>query len=118
MEFVHHKAVYKQPVGPKEFVALFRDADFVLTDSYHGSIFSIQFEKQFLHLKRFADEAINCQNIRIYSLFCALQLEELILSEREFSERDICSIDYQKINQLMSGYRKHSEEYIDQSIWE
>lgn len=34
-------------VGPLEFLGLFRDADYICTNSYHGFIFSLIFEKRF-----------------------------------------------------------------------
>lgn len=34
--------------GPQEFLGLVRDADFVVTSSFHGTVFSILFEKDFL----------------------------------------------------------------------
>lgn len=118
VEFVNYKETYRQGVGPKEFVALFRDAEFILTDSYHGSIFAIQFEKKFLHFKRFNDQDSNCQNIRIYSLFTALGLEKLILQQKNFAKNDIIDIHYQSINDRLSYYRKQSREYIKHNILE
>lgn len=35
-------------IGPSEFLALFRDSDFVLTSSFHGLSFAIIYGKQFL----------------------------------------------------------------------
>lgn len=34
--------------GPKEFVELFYNADYIVTNSFHGTAFSINFSKQFL----------------------------------------------------------------------
>lgn len=39
-------------VGPIEFMSLFRDAGFIITDTFHGLMFSILFEKPFIVLKR------------------------------------------------------------------
>ncbi len=37
---------------PLDFVNLIKHADYVLTDSFHGSIFSILYDKQFVVTKR------------------------------------------------------------------
>ena len=37
--------------GPKEFVELFYNASYVVTNSFHGTAFSINFKKQFLSVK-------------------------------------------------------------------
>lgn len=44
-------------VGPREFLSLFCHADYICTNSYHGLIFSLIFEKQFclVPCKRFQD---------------------------------------------------------------
>lgn len=38
-------------IGPEEFVGLFANADFILTTSFHGTVFSLIFEKPFYVLK-------------------------------------------------------------------
>ena len=68
-DHLQHSCVVDAAVGPKEFVALFRDAAYVLTDSYHGSIFSLIFQKDFQYLQRFDKEDPQSQNIRVESLF-------------------------------------------------
>lgn len=35
-------------VGPAEFVQLIRDAEYVFTDSFHASVFSLLYQKKFL----------------------------------------------------------------------
>lgn len=42
----------KNHAGPAEFLALIRDAQAVCTDSYHGLIFSVIYEKQFYIFER------------------------------------------------------------------
>lgn len=39
-------------IGPVEFLRLFRDASYVFTDSFHGSAFSIIFQRQFCVFER------------------------------------------------------------------
>jgi hypothetical protein len=34
--------------GPKDFIELFANASFIITDSFHGTCFSVNFEKQFV----------------------------------------------------------------------
>lgn len=40
--------IYICDAGPKEFVELFLNADYIVTNSFHGTAFSINFEKQFI----------------------------------------------------------------------
>lgn len=114
-EYAYFDHVEKKAVGPEGFVSLFQSADFVLTDSYHGSIFSLIFNKQFIYLKRFADGPIS-QNIRIDSLFGYLGIMGNIISEKVFDEKDIQSLDYREINAKIEEHRKNSMDYLKRSL--
>ena len=47
------KEGYKEfDIGPSEFLYLIKNASCVITDSYHGTIFSILYRKPFYHLVR------------------------------------------------------------------
>ena len=59
-------------VDPNDFVKYIRDAEYVLTDSFHYSAFSIQFHKKFMTFYRFAIGAKGGRNSRIDSLFSVL----------------------------------------------
>jgi polysaccharide pyruvyl transferase WcaK-like protein len=116
--FATRKETWRRATGPKEFVSLIRGAEFVLTDSYHGSIFAMQFNKPFLHFKRFAENDPVCQNIRIHSLFSLVELESLILEEKTFSPEDIRPIDYERVQNILEQHRKTSRAFLKQHIWE
>ena len=55
-------------VGPSEFVNLIRYAKYVCTDSFHGSVFSIIYHKQFISFNRYKEGA-NSRNSRLDTLF-------------------------------------------------
>jgi len=40
-----------KPENEYEFLAMFRDADFIITDSYHGCLFSLIFDKPFICIR-------------------------------------------------------------------
>ena len=70
------------------FAALIKNSEFVLTDSYHATIFSLIFERYFLHLKRFNDNEFFCQNIRIESLLNYLELDDCIINKKSLKGED------------------------------
>lgn len=111
-EYTKNRACYKKGVGPCEFIALIKNASFVLTDSYHGSIFSLLFEKNFLCFKRFDDNAENNQNIRIFSLFEKLDILKNIIYEKEFDKDDIALINYINVNIRLKEFREESKKYL------
>lgn len=101
--------------GPVEFVNLIRNAEFVCTDSFHGSVFSILFKKNFVVFNRYKDSYGASKNTRIDSL-----CNNLGLQERRFSG-NICtdmaaSIDYQKVDSHLSKMRDFSKKYLEDAF--
>lgn len=96
-----------------DFVNLIRHAEYILTDSFHGSVFSILHHKKFMTFDRFLG-GTNSRNSRIDSL-CTL----LDLSERRYSG-DIMSIqndiDYAKVDIKLGKLREESSVYLEESL--
>ena len=44
-----HSAIYDYTAGPAEWLRYMADADYVVTNSFHGVVFSLNFEKQFFY---------------------------------------------------------------------
>ena len=96
-----------------DFVNLIRYADYILTDSFHGSVFSILHHKKFMTFNRF-NAGTNSRNSRIDSL-CTL----LGLSERRFNGNimDVKNnIDYIGVEERLSLLRKESLEYLTTAL--
>lgn len=113
-DHLQHSFVADFPVGPREFAALFRDASYVLTDSYHGSIFSLLFEKDFQYLQRFAKDDPNSQNIRVESLFKYLSLENRIVTENK--EAEPLRVPYDSVRIKLAEFREESENYLKRGL--
>lgn len=54
--------------GPDVWLSLIRDAEYVITDSFHAVVFSIIYLKQFAVFRRSKDEKKDSMNSRIYSM--------------------------------------------------
>ena len=76
------------------------------------------YEKNFLCLKRFKDNASNNQNSRIYSLFCELNIHSIIVDEKNFSPEHIKAFDYGEINLKLSVMKTVSKKFLRDSIME
>ncbi|NWF33728.1 polysaccharide pyruvyl transferase family protein [Stenotrophomonas sp. SAM-B] len=88
----------------------FRDADFVVTDSYHGMIFSIIFEKQFVAIGN-AGRGLT----RFKSLLAMLGLEDRLCdasASPAFGAVELEPIDYQRVNQRVAELREHSKAFL------
>lgn len=101
--------------GPEEFVNLIRGAECVLTDSFHGTIFSILHHKPFITFNRYPEGAKHSKNSRIDSL-CTL----LGLSDRRFSgdtvEKLGCPIAYERVDAELEKLRQASRAYITEVV--
>lgn len=82
---------------PFDFLAYLRDSSFVVTDSFHATVFSIILEKKFIHFKRFLENQNN-QNVRVYELLQLVDCSELLVSNDDlinwefFEQKTINSI--------------------------
>lgn len=96
-----------------DFVNLIRHAEYILTDSFHGSVFSILHHKKFLTFNRF-NAGANSRNSRIDSL-CAL----LGLSERRYTG-DVMTvqqnIEYISVENKLQKLRDDSCLYLKQAL--
>lgn len=96
-----------------DFVNLIRHAEYILTDSFHGSVFSILNHKKFMTFNRF-NAGANSRNSRIDSL-CTL----LGLSERRYSgdvmnvEKDI---NYNAVEEKLEKLRADSIKYLETAL--
>ena len=102
-------------VYPKieNWIKSFYEADFVITDSFHGTVFSILFNKPFLVLMNKERGAA-----RFYSLLNALGLENRLITEiNPYSDEILKSkIDFETINNKLDLLRKESILYLKNSI--
>lgn len=93
-------------VGPREFLSLVRDAELVVSNSFHATAFSLIFEKPFWVLER--KERINT---RMRDL-----LKKIGKTERLMTPEGICnvrSMDYKDVNNKIKNQVEHSKKYLD-----
>lgn len=99
--------------GPEEFLNYIYHSAYFFTDSFHGSIFSILFEKEFYTFKRFADSSENNQNSRILNLFNLLGLNDYFVGESDTGRIGVLGqIDYSSVRERLVDYRKQSLDYL------
>ena len=90
--------------GPITFVALVRDAEMIVSNSFHAMAFSLIFEKQFVVFRR--EEKINT---RMEDLLAMLALECLL----EPATGAIKRADYDAARLRLEDFVRESKAYID-----
>lgn len=99
-------------IGPDDFINLIRNAEYVVTDSFHGSVFSILYHKKFVTLNRFKNGK-NSRNSRIDSLFKNLGIE----GRRDITKENIYKIideviDFETVDENLNNLRIDSLKFL------
>lgn len=101
--------------SPTEFLKLIYNADVVLTDSFHGTIFSINFNIPFITFKRFKDNKLS-QNSRIYSILKKVNLQERIYNNNlDYFLKNI-DIDFSEANEILEKERASSINFLTKAL--
>ena len=92
-----------------KWLSEFYKADYIITDSFHGTAFSIIFNKKFISIgnkKRGISRFTSILNLFDLS-------ERLVYSFEEITSKKLKnSIDYNKVNSLLSKHKRFSIDYL------
>ncbi|MEN3052050.1 MAG: polysaccharide pyruvyl transferase family protein [Candidatus Methanosuratincola petrocarbonis] len=105
--------------GPKEIMGLIKDAEFVITDSYHGALASIQFEKDFAAIM---SKSINYHlTLRFTDLLKKLNLIDRIVWNSEKNRDCIGNLvnertNYISVKKVLKELRKESIELLKMAL--
>lgn len=103
--------------GPREFIGLIQNAELVVTDSFHASVFSMIFETPFYVFERDKADAKNSTNRRIYDFLKEYQLDSQLVSEESLAETNkIPKVDFKYAHQHWEKRREESLEYLEYAL--
>ena len=102
----------KFSTNPSEFIYLIKNAKLICTDSFHGTIFSIIFNKPYIIFER--NSSMENMNSRFESLNQILELPNR--NYNKIKENEIFNIDYNKINKNIEKEKIKSIEYLKKSL--
>jgi hypothetical protein len=97
----------------EEWLGLYKNADCIFTNTYHGLLFCIIFKKQFLFFVQQGKSV--AENERFYSLLSMLQLSDRIVSEADQSkmaEKMNTAIDYEKVYAVIKEKRQETDAFF------
>lgn len=104
-------------VGPKEFIRLIRDAEYVFTDSFHCSVFSMLHAKKFFTFRRYNNDSIVSTNGRIYSLLSLVGQENRLLKGNENPEDVLAmDIDYNEVHAKLNELRLFTKNFVFEAL--
>lgn len=99
--------VMRYDAGVEEFLSLVKHAKFVVTNSFHGMIFSVQFLKPFVIFSR---EQCDTKIIELLDMF-GLSDRMLVTGEEKYKE-----IDYAKVHSNLCNARKESLNFLKMEL--
>ncbi len=100
--------------GPAEFLGWFQNASYVCTNSFHGTVFSVQFQKPFFTTVAPSEMAAP-ERSRTYSLLTTLGLTERIIGKGDTASL-LEDIDYEAVNARLGRERAASLAYLQAAL--
>lgn len=105
--------------GPADFVNLFLGAEYVVTNSFHGTAFSTNFSKKvYVPINKDLD-GTKARHIRMVDYLKAIGMENSIIpigSDGVIPDVARIEFDYDKVNENIQNMRNASVEYLFNSI--
>lgn len=100
------KGLFTGAIGPQKWLYIINNADYVVTDSFHGAAFSIIFEKE-LYVS-----LASSTNSRLVTLCNNFDLNTRIIPSNSVQGK----IDYSRVKKKMTEMREESMKYLREAI--
>lgn len=105
--FFNPNIIYKYDAGPSEFVSLVKNAEYVITNSFHGTAFSLIFKKRFTVFEK------KNKDLRLRELLKLLHIPDYKVIE---VENTLTSEDWNLIYQEIQSQKLKGYDYILKSL--
>lgn len=96
--------------GPADFIQRIKNARLVITDSFHGTVFSVIYQREFLTLSR------GNISIRMKDLLGRMNLLNRYLDASDEIPLNLTSIDYDAVSEIIDEWRKESMHYLEATL--
>lgn len=104
-------------VGPKEFVELIRDAEYVFTDSFHCTVFSMLNKKKFFTFPRYNNDGAASTNGRLYSLLSLMGQEGRLIKKEDVGRFDLSlELDTNMVEAGLDRMRHSTWEWLRNAL--
>ena len=99
--------------SPSEFIDLINDANLVITDSFHGCVFSVIFEKPFIVFERNSGQN-NSMNSRIETLLSKFNLSSRMVEN--VKDEHILKIDYADVKATLENEKQKALIFLKKAL--
>jgi hypothetical protein len=106
-----HKNIH-ETCSPQEFLGFFMHAEYVLTNSFHGTAFSLVFQKEFLSFL-----SNQPKDERIINILTKLDLKhKAVINMEQANNNWKLKTNWSLVTELLSNERKHSKKFLKNAI--
>ncbi len=99
---------------PEQFLGLLQNASFIVTNSFHGAVFSILFKRKFICIPRDMHEGR--KNLRITELLCSAGIDDRFLCRLSDVDRAVevieTEIAYERVQESLSNFVDQSKKFL------
>lgn len=104
-------------IDPADFLNLIRNAEYVCTDSFHCSVFSILYRRQFFTFRRYARNTRHSTNGRLDTLFHIAGISGRMMTGNEKVQDCIkMETDFEAVHKKLETMRKKSYDYLEAAL--
>ena len=96
--------------SPEQWLQNYHDAKYIITNTFHGTVFAIIFRKPFVTILQ--DGESSAQNGRMISLLTMLGLKDRILTDQSLYTTISKPIDWLRIEEKLCLYRKKTDNFF------
>lgn len=100
----------KLDVGPCEFLSMIKHAEFVVTNSFHGTAFSTTFERPYVSV------VSGKADTRMESLLSQLGLSDHLVTKDNIDVKKMLSTDYSKVREKKAALRQASFDFLKNAL--
>lgn len=100
----------KLDVGPCEFLSMIKHAEFVVTNSFHGTAFSTTFERPYVSV------VTGKADTRMESLLSQLGLSDHLVTKDNIDVKKMLSTDYSKVREKKAALRQTSFDFLKNAL--
>ena len=106
-----HNCTQIKHIGPLEFVNLIKDSSFIITTSFHGTAFALNFEKPFFSVIK----AYSGFDTRMADLLEKTHTSDRAVIYNKFTEKEL-SFNYQEAATCLNKFRHESMDFINNTV--
>ena len=102
--------------GIQEFLDLIRGAEYILTDSFHVTVFSLIYHKQFYTFERFQEDTFSSQNERVRNILGIANVSDRMVPYGTSCIQEKNDIEYRDVEKALNYEIERSKDFLNKAI--